>query len=134
MPTKKSKSSKEILSTSAQLSNIVDKTFYLGKLEQSLFELLPPLIKAHCSVANIREGKLILHVDTASCGMQLRHLTKQLLNELQQEKGFTQINSINYKVRPQEKPLPPIIRSQSSLSAENKTLLAELKRLLAEII
>lgn len=133
LPIKYSKSSKEILSTSAQLNSLVDKTLYLKKLEQSLTALLPPLLTPHCSVANVRQDQLILHVDAASWGMQLRYLTKDLLNQLRQEKSFAQISAIKYKIRPRQQP-QPTITTPPSLSTENKNVLAELKQLLAKRI
>ncbi len=129
---KHGKSSKEILSTSAKLSSLVNKTLYLEKLEKHLSCLLPPLLYSHCSVANVRQSVLIVHVDAASWGMQLRFYTTQLLSQLRQEKDFAPIHSIKYKIRLNEKLQATMATTKPSLSQHNKALLTELQQLLAE--
>ena len=77
-------------------------------------------------------GVLILRVDSANWGMQLRYLIPDLLVQLRTDKSTAQITSIEYKIRPREPRTTMLTKEKPALSSENKLLLAELKSVLEE--
>ena len=93
--------------------------------------LLPENLQKHCFVVNYRQGVLILHIDAATWGTQLRYLLPDLLQQLRKDKQFAQLSSIEYKVRPQdttiEKHLP-----KATLSSKNKQTLDDIKKMLSD--
>jgi len=129
---KKGRSSEEILTTSSRLKSLVNKTNYLSQLNTKLPLLLPNPLAQHCTVANLRHSVLILYVDSASWGLQLRYLIPELLTQLRNQQASAHIGSIEYKIRPTEQAANPTQQAQPYLSKENKTLLAELQQLLQQ--
>ena len=129
---KNSKSSLEVLSDSPQLNKLINKIAYLTNLNILLRQQLPDLLAQHCTVANVRDNVLILHIDAATWGMQLRYLIPELLTKLRNKKNFAGISSIEYKIRPVEQTAATPANKKPFLSASNKLLLNELKQLLIE--
>lgn len=75
---------------------------YLQHADRLLHSLLNAEFKLHCRVANIRDGLLILDVDSVAWATRLRYQLPSLLEKLQQHEDLRVLSSIEIKIRPQQ--------------------------------
>lgn len=73
----------------------------ISTLADLVSHLLPEKLAQHCIIANIRDGLLILHTDSATAATQLRYQQQDLLEKLRLETAGAQITEIQVKVRPE---------------------------------
>ncbi len=75
---------------------------YLHRLDRLLGSLLDDDCKVHCQVGNVRDGVLILYVDSTAWASRLRYQSPALLKQLQQRRGLAAIQQIEIKVSPKQ--------------------------------
>lgn len=72
----------------------------LARLQQLLNSLLEPAARAHCQVASVNNGCLLLIISDAAWATRLRYRQHKLLQSLQGLKEFTGVSRIALKVCP----------------------------------
>jgi len=97
---------------------------FLQRLTQHFQQFLPANLHPYCHLANLREQTLVIHVDAAIWGNQLRYLVPEILQQWQQHTQLPPVETIKIKVRPRFTPvLPP--KSMPQLSSATTQLLNE---------
>ena len=92
-------------------------------LTGSVRELLPPQLRPHCWVGNLRDGELVLVTDGGSWAYPLRYMRREILKQVRDHHGVT-ARTVRIRVQPamravdtgQATPLPPLSpRARESL-------------------
>lgn len=83
----------------AALNNLMQRAKLLEKLNLEFQRHLPAQFSAHCRLANIDNGTIIVHVDNASYASLLRFQSPNLCQTLASELKLN-IQSMKVKVRP----------------------------------
>lgn len=83
----------------AALKNLMQRAQLLEKLNLQLQRHLPAQFSAHCRLANVDNGTLIVHVDNASYASLLRFQAPNLCKTLSTELELN-IQTMKVKVRP----------------------------------
>lgn len=91
--------------STGSLSGIFLKVEQLKQLQKQVGEYLPEELKAHCHVANFREGVLVLAVASSAWTTKLRYVLPELMSTLRQQAKLHQLISIDYYVEPDFKKL-----------------------------
>ncbi|MGD0465128.1 MAG: DUF721 domain-containing protein [Gammaproteobacteria bacterium] len=87
-----------LLQNSPTITNIRNKLQQLQQLNKIVAKLLPPTISCHCSVANLRDGILILTTTSPVWNHQINFLKMDLLDKLRiSEPAWAGISSILVK-------------------------------------
>lgn len=81
------------------LKKLMQRTKLLEHLNHLLQSNLPAQFSAHCRLANIKNGTLIIHTDNASYASLIRFQAPQLCKTLSTELEMT-ITGMDIKVRP----------------------------------
>ncbi len=93
---------------------MTERSQALRRLEHQLDQLLPPELIGRVSVGNLRQGVLILFVESAGWAARLRFQVPQLLQKLSQ-KGRIQLEKIEIRVLPPRvAPQPPKRKAEMS--------------------
>lgn len=82
------------------LQNLLVKLDELKKLNDLFAQHLEPALAKHCHVVRYEKHCLIVLVDNATWGTQLRFRTPELVNQLHQHPVFENLGAICSKVRP----------------------------------
>jgi len=126
------------LGTSARL---IEQTRQLQSIAKLLFGCLDAESIAHIHVADLSNGKLLLHADSTAWATRLRYLSPQLLRCLQHSPPLAGLHHIEIRVVPLSQPAPPVqqpsfmsassaaIIDSNADSLSDSTLRAALKRL-----
>lgn len=75
---------------------------FLHRLNRLVGSLLDDDSKIHCQVGNVRDGVLILYVDSTAWASRLRYQSPALLKQLQQRRGLASLQQIEIKLLPKE--------------------------------
>ncbi len=87
-----------LLQNSPTILNIQDKLQQLQQLHNTVTNLLPPIIAKYCSVANLRDGVLILTTTSPVWNHQINFLKMDLLDKLRNSNAaWAGIASISVK-------------------------------------
>lgn len=99
---------------------IIRKTEHLNKLNRLVQSKLDPTLSAHCRVANLRDGILVLTTSSPAFGHLLRFKSIDLLSALRAEPQWCGLKSIQTRVCP-EHPLTlaalPLVQSNAKEQA-----------------
>ena len=79
------------------LGKIIQKAKYLLKLDQVMQTLLPPEFVNHVQVMNIKQGVVILGVDSAAISTRIQLMSADILSALQKKPGFKNVAGIQCK-------------------------------------
>ena len=121
------------------LQEIAERARLLDRLTAEVRRLLPEA-GAHCQVANLRGGELIVQVDSPAWATRLRYQGKALVGQLQR-RGFPELKTVRVRVAPQGGPKPAPARRarlssssgellrQTAAAVDNEALRAALERL-----
>lgn len=102
---------------------VLQRGQFLHRLNRLLSSLLDDDSRLHCQVGNVRDGVLIIYVDSTAWASRLRYQSPALLKQLQQRKGLAALNQIEIKVLPRQeskkriKPVELSAEASSCLSA-----------------
>ncbi len=94
---------------------------YLHRLDRLLGRLLDTETKLHCQVGNVRDGVLIIYIDSTAWATRLRYQTPALLQELQQRRGLEGLKQIELRVVPKQN--KTLSAQQAKLSHEASSCL-----------
>ena len=94
---------------------MLDQARRLEAMTQSVRTLLPPGLRDHCWVGNIKDGVLVLVTDSGTWAHPLRYMQREVLKQMKAHHGIS-ARSIKIRVRPvmqafmprPGKPLPPL--------------------------
>jgi hypothetical protein len=81
---------------------VLQRGQFLHRLNRLVGNLLDHDAKLHCQVGNIRDGVLILYVDSTAWASRLHYQSPALLKQLQQRKGLVALRLIEVKVLPRQ--------------------------------
>lgn len=103
---------------------LIKKAQELAMLNELIQNFLPALLKRHVSVANFRQGNLILFVESAAWATRLRYQIPTLLQSLRTDGKLYQLCTIDYRIKPRaDHTTPP--RPRPTLSATAKELISD---------
>lgn len=97
----------------------------LQRLEKVVLDRLPQALQAHCRMANLREGTLVLQADSPVWGARLRYSVPNLLRELSRTGGMPRVKRIEILVRPTRVTLVRHRNEPRRLGARSALLLRE---------
>ncbi|WP_303901754.1 DUF721 domain-containing protein [Thiohalomonas denitrificans] len=100
------------------LGRTIDHARVLIRLEQQVIGCLDAKLASHCRVANVKNGILVLQVDTPAWAGRLRQQAPKLVAQLRETGEFASIEQIRVTVRPVEHRSVPS-RPMARLSAES---------------
>jgi hypothetical protein len=81
------------------LKRLTQHTQLLAQLNHLLQQSLPPNYSAHCHLANIKDGVLIIHTDNASLASMIRFQAPALCKTISEQLGQT-FNKLEVRVKP----------------------------------
>lgn len=127
---------------SSPAKGVLQRGQFLHRLNRLVGSLLDDDSKLHCQVGNVRDGVLILYVDSTAWASRLRYQGTALLKQLQLRRGLASLQQVEIKVLPIqekiEKNRPAVLTHEASsyLSAcadsiEDNGLRTALQRLAA---
>ena len=100
------------------LGRTINRAKALIQLEQQVTGYLDASLALHCRVANVRDGILVLQVDTPAWAGRLRQQAPKLLAQLRGTEELAPIEQIRVTVRPVEHRSAPV-RPMAQLSAKS---------------
>lgn len=103
-------------------ARLLEHARQLQSLDTQLAACLDPEAAAHTRVANLNNGRLVIHTDSAAWATRLRYLVPQLLRCLHKAPSLTHLQGIDIRVSPLAQPASPVTRP-AILSADNAALL-----------
>lgn len=106
------------------LKNLMQRARLLEKLNLQLQRQLPAQFSAHCRLANVDNGTLIVHVDNASYASLLRFQAPSLCKTLSSELQLN-IQTIKVKVRPIQHTKPNTNTNSISLPKSAASILQQ---------
>ena len=105
----------------ASAGKVMAHASQLLKLSRQLTSLLPGKLGASARVANLKDGRLVVHADNGAVAAKIRQMEMRLCTELK-ARGAP-CTAIEVRVQPREKvPLPPPPRIKP-LSMKTRTIL-----------
>lgn len=117
-----------------QLEHVTGNDSSLGKLllrangvlahQQSVLSFLEPSCRAHCWLANFRNGTLYLQSDSSAWGTRIRMQQRSLIQQLKNVPPFQNIKAVRVSIQPRYKVEKPQ-RAAKPISAENARQLQE---------
>jgi len=115
--TKRPENIRSICQKNSALHQLAQRTQRLEQLNYLLKQALPSQFSAHCRLANINNGTLIIHTDNASYASLIRFQAPAIIKTLSTELKM-EISNLDVKVRPlympQQTPSTPKITLPSS--------------------
>lgn len=81
---------------------VLQRGQFLHRLNRLVGSLLDDDSKLHCQVGNVRDGVLILYVNSTAWASRLRYQCPALLKQLQQRRGLASLQQIEIKVLPKQ--------------------------------
>jgi hypothetical protein len=91
---------------SGQLQALVKHVYMLQRLDDRLNQCLPPLLKSHCKVGDIRDDVLVLNVTSPVWATRLRYLTPSILAFMQRQCALATLRTIRVRVSIPPEPVP----------------------------
>lgn len=110
-------------SASGGLSRLADHAAYLQRVTLALKRHLGEPLAAHCRVANVRDGVLILQADSPVWAAKLRFLAPAVLRHLAHEFHWREVGGTRVRVRPRDRVRHSVSRGPRRLSAATAKLL-----------
>ncbi|MEH6358205.1 MAG: DUF721 domain-containing protein [Pseudomonadales bacterium] len=102
--------SKSKYSSFKRVENIAEKNSSLGKLlqransimayQETVRATLEPSCRAHCWLANYRNGTLYLQTDSSAWGTRLRMQQRAIIQQLKPTRVFASLHSIKVLIQP----------------------------------
>lgn len=89
-----------ILNKQSVLRDIVQRANSFAVLQRIVHSYLPGAAAEHCQLANYNQGRLVLVIDNAHWATRLRYQQNQLMDKLCQHNEFSDLQRIQFKVRP----------------------------------
>ncbi len=86
--------------STAGFGRVLKRARALERLGRKVMPLLEPELAQYCTVANVREGRLILGCTSPVCATRLRMEAPKLIDRLHQA-GLTDIESVVVKMMPE---------------------------------
>ena len=111
------------------IGSLMQQAGRLLELRQVLSEFLPPIFLGSCSIANYRQGKVVIFAENSAIGAKLK-LLGPALNEHFMDRGL-QVTGVVIEVQPRESS-PPHQEKVALLSVRGARALAELAAQLPE--
>lgn len=102
-----------------KLSQIIEKTTLLQKLQAIFESTTEPALSRHCTIANFENGSLIVLTDSATWSTKIRFLTPELIEKLIAHPEFLGLEKIKCLVRPNEMKKEEIFKNNLTLTAKN---------------
>jgi len=90
----------------SQLESLARQGRKVQQLTAYVHNLLPEVMRKHCLGVGISDSQLILLTDTAAWATSLRFQSRDLLQQMRAQSGFTQLESIRVKVAPRKNLIP----------------------------
>jgi hypothetical protein len=84
------------------IGRLMERARWLDELTDELRRHLNPSVAAHCRIANLRSGVLVLQTDSPAWATRLRYHIP-MLRETLLDQGLGQIRDVRVKVAPAEK-------------------------------
>ncbi len=110
--------------SNVKLSDLLEKTQSLQKLQAIFNSFVTEALATHCIVANYEKETLVLLTDSASWSTKIRFTTPELLKQLKTTKPFSDIKKIKCKIRPKENESVQIKkRKLMNISPENARMI-----------
>lgn len=104
-----------IVTRLSQLKQLTAQAERLATLDRLFGRELPPALRAHCRLAAVRDGCLLVHADSAAWATQLRYRAPEIIAALPDEPEFGGVRSL--RVRTQARGEPPVpVAKRASLS------------------
>lgn len=103
---------------------LVERARKLLRLEQTVLQILPQGLAAHCKVLNIRNKILVLEAPSSVWAARLRFAAPDLLRQLQSGAALN-VDTLQVRVRPALPEKPPAHHAHPQISMENANLLAQ---------
>ena len=112
--------------TTTLLPNMAQKLTHLQRLNELWQKYIDMQLTKHTRVANWRDGRLIIEIDSASWATDIRYSLPELLRKLKTEKELADLKFIEWYIQPQEAAAQKSTsRKPAPLSTENSQLLIE---------
>jgi len=89
-----------IINQQSVLREIVQQATLFAELQSIVHTYLPGAAAEHCQLANYIQGRLVLVIDNAHWATRLRYQQNQLMDKLCQHKQFSDLQRIQFKIRP----------------------------------
>lgn len=108
------------------LEHLLQRGTQLGEIDKLLRKSLPPELRPHCQLANIKGSTMILLASSTVWASRLRYQSPQLLKALQQNDRLQRITEIQLRVQPRtDEPTSNKIARRASMSREAATYVHE---------
>ncbi len=102
----KARSLKQLLANGT-VTALIEQAHRLQAIDILLPACIPGELVAHVRTANWRNDRLVLQTDSAAWATRLRYLLPQLQRCLQQHPQLAELQQIDLRVAPQERPANP---------------------------
>ncbi|MEQ8659863.1 MAG: DUF721 domain-containing protein [Gammaproteobacteria bacterium] len=107
-----------IVTRLSQLKQLTAQAERLATLNRLYGRDLPPQLRAHCRLAAVRDGCLLVHADSAAWATQLRYRAPELVASLPDEPEFAGVRTLRVQTRaPDYMPAPVVARARMSGAA-----------------
>ncbi len=111
---------------SSAAHELIQHSIKLQYLEQLVQDSLPKNLSAHCKMANYRDNKLVLHVDSAIWSSKLRFHIPTMEYELKGHHEFSQLQHVTIKTKPNYTRHEPSTLQKASMTKSTADLLNNL--------
>jgi hypothetical protein len=112
--------------TTELLPNLSQKIAQLQRLNELWQKYIEMKLAKHSRVANWREGRLVIEVDSANWATHLRYSLPELLIKLKTEKELAELKYIEWYIRPVETAaIKKQARKPAPISLENSQLITD---------
>ena len=100
----------ELLDRAEDIASLMPKARHLLKLRRAVLQLLPESLARSCTVANARQGRLVIYADSSAIAAKLKLLAPTLRNQLL-EIG-EQVTSVVVEVQSSAPPRCAVVHGQ----------------------
>lgn len=111
---------------SSAAHGLIQHSIKLQHLEQLVQNSLPKNLSPHCKMANYRDNRLVLHVDSAIWSSKLRFHIPTMEYELKEHHEFSQLKQITIKTKPNYNRHEPAVLQKASMTKNTADLLNNL--------
>ncbi len=101
------------------VEGLLQRGQFLHRLNRLVGSLLDDTFEQHCQVGNVRDGVLILYVDSTAWASRMRYQAPTLLKQLQQRKGLASIQKVEVKLLPKQEKVAKIQSVELSSEASS---------------
>jgi len=103
---------------------VLERARQLQRLEQTVLQLLPKNLSAHCKVQNLKSEILILTTSSPAWAARLRFAVPDLIKQLECQLALT-LGAIQIKIEPGASDFLQVKQRQAKLSLASGCLLAQ---------